>query len=217
MHISVYKKIKEKSAWPRGKNGSVLLEGLIVLTIINIVIILIFSYIRSINESHTNKIHKERATLLLIESFERIRSARDTAVNMNKKIGWENFIKNIEEEIYEEIDENDSDSNEDSTNTFYILKKSEESGDDIVAGQWIIERQGARKEIFESPIAPYADYTTYIQAKFGKNKDKAINKNETIFDITVRWREMGDQDVVDLYSINQQMRLTNHNIYENLY
>ena len=197
--------------------GSILLEGLIVLTLISIMILLIFGYIRNIQDNNTNKIHAERGMLLLTESFEKLRSARDSAINRNIKNGWENFTYEIS-----------PDDKHDSKTHKYLLTKEivKKDGVDISEdGQWSIVLAGTNdEEIFESNVAPYADYKTTIQAIFPYEKvmensmesDKQ-NLNKVLFDVTVRWNNFENPEADDFFSIQQSLMLTNHRIYENLY
>lgn len=183
------------------KKGSILVEGLIVMTIINIMVMLIFSYIRFIQTNYTERIHQERATLLLTETFEKLRSARDTEMNINKKTGWDAFIRNISadkpEALYSLVEVSDP------------LGKIE-----------IVPEQKGNVLNFSSDIAPYADYRTQIHASFDKEEDgKTNNTNKVIFDVIVRWRntEETDTDISDLSYVRQSLMLTNHSIYENLF
>ena len=178
-----------------------MLEGLIVLTLINIMVVLIFSYIRNINDSYTEKIHKERSTLLLAEIFEKIRSARDTAVNQNRQTGWKNFTKEI-------VDNGDVDHH-------YVLERESAGSSDWIEGQWHIvpEEKGVNSMFFSSEIAPYATYYESLKAYYPKNEDDESDMNKVVFEGTVRWRE----DEHNLYSVTQSMVLTNNSIYENLY
>jgi len=187
----------------KNRRGSILLEGLITLTLINVLIVLIFGYIRTINEGHTNKIHKERATLLMIDTVEKIRSSRDTEVNRNYKTGWDNFTKTIDENNPDEL---------------YVLRYAIAHTDTEVKGQYILERENeVNKMVLMSSVSPYADYSTTINSAYQNNDEGDIDKNKLVFDVTVRWREAPDPTVADFYSINQQMILTNHVIYENLF
>lgn len=179
----------------QGRRGSILLEGLIVMTIISTMIVLIFHYIRNINEQQINKIHRERANLLIIESFEKIISARDSFLNHNKKTGWDNFITII----------NNTEGQK------YVLSLASED-DKSIENQWELKKETqSNKSLKLFDVAPFAEYRTCIFANTTEDQEKAT------FDVEVRWNSEECRSGDYFYSSEQSLTLTNHSIYENLY
>jgi competence protein ComGC len=185
------------------RKGFTLVEGIIAISIINIFIILTFSIIKNINKSYLDKINQERSLFILIETFEKIRSGRDTALNRNLKTGWNEFTNKISYQ-----------------NQYFTLNKADNNSS-YVNGQFFLNAHSSETfSEYKSEVAPYINYKTYILAKF-ETINSFVNKDKVVFDVTVRW---GDNAIssnnlsgADLHSISQTMILTNNRIYENLY
>jgi len=170
--------------------GSLLLEGLLVMSIITALIVIIFSYIRSINDSYTHKINQERATLLITETFEKIHSARDTALNISVRTGWDTFRPAGNE------------------GDRYVLEQT-----DLGGWQLVREEKDVNEMIFPSEIAPYENYRILLTAHY-----LAEDTDSLYLEATALWGEAADTlDTTGLTSISQQLVLTNHRLYENLY
>lgn len=175
------------------------------MALLNLMIVLTFNYIQGINEQNVKKIHQERSMLLLMSSFEKLQSSRDSFVNHNRKNGWSEFTKLL-------ANQNSN------TKKYFIIKQSKESSENKILNQWYLEETSSdAPEIFSSEVAPYADYKTEISAKFEKAEKNLLEEENqvAIFEVKVSWRD----DIEDSrnYHIAQEFRLSNYKIYENLY
>ena len=78
------------------KTGAVLIEGLIVLTLINIITVSIFSMIKDVNHSYSETMIQKQASFLIGEQFEKLISSRNTWLNLDRTKWWNEFKKIIE-------------------------------------------------------------------------------------------------------------------------
>ena len=173
--------------------------------------IVIFSYLRLANVSNTDKINKERASLILVSTMEKIRSSRDSFVNLNSsqnvcdnfdyskfKYGWCNFVKNI--------DENDS-------NKSYVLK---EIGDGSIYPKGLFQISEGDGIPYEFDIPPYSQYVTTIKidSEGSIDNNSVLKKDILVFHIETSW---SDNDEFGLSNVSQDIVIANNNIYENMY
>lgn len=198
------------------KTWSLLLEALIIMWVINIMVVLIFGYIRDINEANIEHIHRQRATMLMMWTFEKIRSARDSAVNMSSKDWWSFFVQDIKDK-YEIVSPSD-------LSAYYMLTKNDDGAH--LEWQWRLVSEWNNSDVFVSEVAPFAKYRTYIQAYFPQDENDAtkLNEDKVIFNVSIKWRDIeswANKEGIDKsywkYMISDSLLLTNNKIYENLY
>ncbi len=73
------------------KTWAVLIEGLIVLTLINIITVSIFSMIKDVNYSYSETMIQKQASFLIGEQFEKLISSRNTWLNLDRTKWWDEF------------------------------------------------------------------------------------------------------------------------------
>ncbi|HPO06022.1 MAG TPA: hypothetical protein PLQ36_02855 [Candidatus Gracilibacteria bacterium] len=175
------------------RKGAVLLEGLIILTIINIMVVAIFSYLKLVNTHHTRQVHQERANLLMMSMFEEIRALRDSEIKSNYQQGWQNFLAHF--------NPNDLQRPPLSEGEKYHIKALDN-------GELVINPNNS---ILDFPIAPYAEYEQYFNIRFSQKEDQTPHPDIVIINGVIRW------SAEELDQIQQEIRLTNHYLYENQY
>ncbi|PCI24804.1 hypothetical protein COB57_03470 [Candidatus Peregrinibacteria bacterium] len=179
------------------KSGAILLEGLIVMTVITIIVTLIYSYLGLVRENTITKTHQERASFLLIETFEQLRSSRDSFLLHRRSTGWSDFSRRIKVSV------------EDEANTRFVMRRSSSNDASIgvIEGQWYVSPH-AITDVVQTNISPYTDYLVYFTAEYVED-----DPNQIVFHVAVSWGDIDDM----MSSVEQDLLLTNHYIYENTY
>lgn len=192
-----------------GTRGSLLLEGLVVMTIVSVFIVIIFATIRGVNTIYTRKIEIERATLVAAEILERVRSARDTELNLSTVNGWQRFVQVI------------ADHQADKDTGYYAIVQKKECVDSerLPVGAWCLRQLGS--DLATSYVTlPEYDYKIRLLATFPDYKNAGTRK--VTFATEVCWKTAEDcwgptPDLSQMTFVRQQLTLTDYRMYENLY